>query len=146
VRVRPVELGLLAAATAAVAIHAPAAGSSVESFGTEVRTDTHVGPPDPDLEPGFPVQTYETSGGYYGGQGIHVLVGNIDNDPTLEILATALASGPLHAWNSDGAPQPGWPTSGGSAYPGLGELSASSPGLEVFAPEGDAWRRTTGMA
>src|SRR5690348_3656990 len=54
---------------------------------------------DPDLEPGFPVQTYEGAGTYHGGPAIHALVGNIDSDPQLEILATALASGPLYAWN-----------------------------------------------
>ncbi len=37
---------------------------------------------DPDLEPGFPVQTYEHEGSYHGGPANHVLVGNIDADPT----------------------------------------------------------------
>jgi hypothetical protein len=103
------------------------------------RLAPNTGPPlgiDPDVEPGFPVQAYRTSGSYYAGQGIHALVGNIDADPTLEILASALASGPLYAWNADGSPQPGWPAGLGVAYPGLGELSDSFPGLEVFAAEG----------
>ena len=88
---------------------------------------------DPDLEPGFPVRTYETAGSYHAGPAIHTLVGNIDGDATLEILVTALAGGPLYAWNSDGSSQPGWPVSGipGAGYPALGELSTSSPGLEV---------------
>jgi hypothetical protein len=89
---------------------------------------------DPDLEPGFPVRTFERSGSYHGGPAIHTLVGNIDADPTLEILATALAPGPLYAWNADGSPQAGWPVQiMGAAYPALGQLSASSPGLEVFS-------------
>src|SRR6478672_5190707 len=89
---------------------------------------------DPDLEPGFPVQTYEHEGSYHGGPANHVLVGNIDADPTLEILASAHALGPLYAWNSDGSPEPGWPHSGfpGAQYPALGQLS-SDPGLEVFS-------------
>ena len=89
---------------------------------------------DPDLEPGFPVQTYESAGTYHGGPGVHALVGNIDDDPTLEIVVTALANGPLYAFNSDGSPQPGWPVSGvaGAGY-ALGELSPSSLGLEVFS-------------
>jgi hypothetical protein len=33
--------------------------------------------PDPDLEPGFPVQTYESAGSYHGGPANHTLVGNI---------------------------------------------------------------------
>ena len=89
---------------------------------------------DPDLEPGFPVQTFEHEGSYHGGPANHVLVGNIDADPTLEILASAHALGPLYAWNSDGSPEPGWPHSGfpGAQYPALGQLS-SDPGLEVFS-------------
>ena len=43
---------------------------------------------DPDLEPGFPVKTFERAGTYHGGPAILTLVGNIDSDPTLEILAT----------------------------------------------------------
>ncbi|HEY6151210.1 MAG TPA: VCBS repeat-containing protein, partial [Gaiellaceae bacterium] len=94
---------------------------------------------DPDLEPGFPVQTYETAGSYHGGPANHALVGNIDGDSTLEILASAHASGPLYAWNANGSPEPGWPHSGfpGASYPALGQLSASDPGLEVFSAEWD---------
>ena len=91
-------------------------------------------PPDPDLEPNFPVQTYERGGSYHAGAAIHALVGNIDDDPTLEILVTALTAGPLYAWNADGSPQPGWPVQAhGAAYPALGQLSASFSGLEVFS-------------
>ena len=93
---------------------------------------------DPDLEPGFPVRTFERAGSYHSGPAIHVQVGNIDADPTLEILATSLSVGPLHAWNADGSTQPGWPlNTGGAAYPAMGELSASDPGLEVFVASWD---------
>ena len=48
-------------------------------------------------------------------------------------LRRALSVGPLYAWNADGSTQPGWPLStGGAAYPAMGELSTSDPGLEVF--------------
>src|SRR5436190_10816623 len=117
-RCRAAVLGtLLAAAVVAVGT------ASASSTGT-----------DPDLEPGFPVQALETAGSYHGGPANHVQVGNIDADPTLEIVAGALANGPLYAWNSDGSPQPGWPVSTvGAAYAAMGELSTSSSGLEVFA-------------
>src|SRR5439155_1251243 len=55
--------------------------------------------------------------------------------PRLEILVTGLAQGPLHAWKSDGTPAPGWPVLDppGAAYPALGQLSLTDPGLEVFS-------------
>jgi hypothetical protein len=44
------------------------------AVGMSQRPSLSLGPQapagDPDLEPGFPVQTYETSGGYYAGQGM----------------------------------------------------------------------------
>ena len=87
------------------------------------------------LKPGFPVQAFAGAGSYHGGPAIHVLVGNIDADPRLEILVTGLAQGPLHAWKSDGTPAPGWPALDppGAAYPALGQLSLTDPGLEVFS-------------
>jgi len=90
---------------------------------------------DPYLKPGFPVQTFSGPGSYHGGPAIHTLIGNIDGDPALEILATGLAAGPLYAWNADGMPVPGWPAVDvpGAAYPALGELAAGEPGLEVFS-------------
>lgn len=90
---------------------------------------------DPDLEPGFPVQAYHGAGSYHAGPAIHTLVGNIDEDPTLEIVVTGLATGPLYAWNSDGSLVPGWPVYGasGAGYPTMGNLSNAFPGLEVFS-------------
>jgi len=89
---------------------------------------------DPHLEPGFPAKAPKNGGSYLGGASAHTLVGNVDEEPTLEIFTTALAIGPLLAWNADGTPLPGWPTSdsGGAEYPGLGNLSSAAPGLEVF--------------
>ena len=90
---------------------------------------------DPYLEPGFPVRAFTGPGTYHGGPAVHTLVGNIDADPALEVLATGLAAGPLYAWNADGTPVPGWPAvdAPGAAYAALGELAAGEPGLEVFS-------------
>ncbi len=92
--------------------------------------------PDPDLEPGFPVYTdAEEAGTYSGGPAMLTLVGNIDDQPDLEIVVTALANGPLFAWKSNGSLVPGWPVSDidGAGYPAMGNLSATFPGLEVFS-------------
>jgi subtilisin family serine protease len=90
---------------------------------------------DPHLKAGFPVKAFAGAGSYHGGPAIHALVGNIDADPTLEIVTTGLATGPLYAWKADGTPVPGWPVldPAGAAYPGLGELAAGEAGLEVFS-------------
>jgi len=96
---------------------------------------------DPDLEPGFPVQAMETDGSYHSGPAVHVQVGNIDADPTLEILATALSVGPLYAWNADGSTQPGWPlNTGEAAYPAMGELSPAKWRTQSLKPR-KLWRR-----
>ncbi len=88
---------------------------------------------DPDLQPGFPVKAWHSSGHYSGGPAIHTLVANIDGNPGLEIFATSLASGPLNAWSSAGIPLAGWPIdTGAAAYPAVGELSTSNPGGELF--------------
>jgi len=117
------------------AILSSAAGSGAERrhTGPDSRRETD-GPRDPDLEPGFPVQTFETAGGYTSGQGIHTLVANIDDDPQKEIVVTALANGPLYAWNHDGTPVPGWPsgTFWGAGYAAAGRLSPGE-NLQVFA-------------
>jgi len=94
---------------------------------------------DPDLEPGFPVQAWHTAGSYHGGPAIHTLVGNMDADPQLETVATALAVGPLYAWNHDGSLVPGWPVASlaGAAYPVLGQFDKATSALEVFSAHGD---------
>ncbi|MDQ3821724.1 MAG: VCBS repeat-containing protein, partial [Actinomycetota bacterium] len=88
---------------------------------------------DPHLEAGFPVKTFNDAGTAHGGASVHVLAGNVDEDPTLEIFATGLSTGPLFAWNADGSPLPGWPTrdEAGAAYPALGNLSRKSHSFEV---------------
>jgi subtilisin family serine protease len=90
---------------------------------------------DPQLKPGFPVKAIHLPGTAQGGFAIHTLVGNIDSDPDLEIVVSALASGPLYAWKADGSPVHGWPVEDivGVGYAAMGELSPKSPGLEVFS-------------
>lgn len=81
------------------------------------------------LEQGFPVQTWHGSGSFKGGQAIHTLVADITGDSKKEIIVTALATGPLYAFDYQGNLLPGWPvfsSHGGAAYP------ASYGGL-VFA-------------
>lgn len=90
---------------------------------------------DPDLEPGFPVQTLHTPGTYTGGAGILTLAGDINGDQKKEVLVSGLANGPLFAWNSDGTPVAGWPVwlTANTAYPALGTLDPTQPGLQVFS-------------
>jgi hypothetical protein len=64
-------------------------------------------------------------------------VANIDDDPTLEILITTIANGPLHAWNADGSQVPGWPpifpTNSLPASPAAGNIQSTNTKLEVFS-------------
>ncbi len=89
---------------------------------------------DPDLEPGFPVQTWHTSGSYMSGPVISTRVGNIDADPELEILVTGLCQGPLYAFNHDGTQAFGWPVIyyNRAFYTSLGNISNQNAGLEIF--------------
>jgi hypothetical protein len=109
-------------------------GSVLEIVTWRALAPDHVRGPDPDLEPGFPVQTFHAGGSYTGGPGIHTLVGNIDGDPELEIVVSGLGSGYLYAWNHDGTPLPGWPMTAypGAPYPVLGQFSAATGALEAF--------------
>lgn len=84
----------------------------------------------PYLEPGFPVETYTVAGIYDVGD---VVVGNIDSDPKLEILASGFSYGPLYAWHADGSIVDGWPVfdGGTAAYPSIGKLVAGSSENQV---------------
>ena len=73
------------------------------------------------LEPGFPVTAHHTAGSYQSGPNLLTLVGNIDEDPELEIMATGLAQGPVYAWNYDGTVVDGFPVFNG--YSAAGYLS-----------------------
>ncbi|HZE11504.1 MAG TPA: S8 family serine peptidase, partial [Burkholderiales bacterium] len=87
----------------------------------------------PYLKRGFPAKAFFSTGRFRNGPGNHILVGNIDSDPRLEILASGIASGPLFAWHHDGRPVTGWPNFDliSAAYPSLGEFDRNSAGAEV---------------
>ena len=90
---------------------------------------------DGDLEPGFPAQAWEGNGGSYRvGAAIHTLIGNVDADPRLEVIATGIPSGPLYVWNADGSASQAVKVGPGSvAYPAVGQLSHTTPGLDIFS-------------
>jgi len=87
------------------------------------------------LKSGFPVKTLHVGGTYIGGSAINALVGNIDDDPKLEILASGHAGGPMYAWHADGSEVAGWPPLAGwlgtVGYASLGEFDPNNPGSEV---------------
>jgi hypothetical protein len=92
---------------------------------------------DPDLEPGFPAQTWQTGGTYWAGASVSTLVANFDSDPELEIFGSALSQGPLYAWNSSGTLLPGWPSAmnQGVVYPAAGRLDKNQAGLQVVGAD-----------
>ena len=129
----------------------PAGGTFDLAFpGSEVIRVTVEGTgPQLRLKSGFPVKANSAGGGYTMGQGIHVLVGNIDDEPLPEILVSGLGTGELHAFKGDGTPVPGWPVVSppGAPYPALGQLTPGAPALQVFSghsPGGLAARSGTG--
>lgn len=90
----------------------------------------------PGLKAGFPAPLHNESGTWVAGAS-GVLVGDIDGDPELEILASGQARGPVVAFEPDGTPVDGWPNGLSSfhEYITLAEVSSSRPGLEVFGTE-----------
>ena len=90
-------------------------------------------PPDPDLEPGFPVQTYETAGSYHAGPAIHALIGNIDSgDPRSTFSCRPRQRPPLRV---ELGRRPARRLAGpnvGAAYAAVRELSPSFA-VEIFA-------------
>ena len=86
------------------------------------------------LEPGFPVDTIKTSGTYQTGpEARAVTIGNLDNDPELEIVVSGTVQGPLYAFNHDGSTVDGWPVQfvSGTAYPSIGELDGNNAHREI---------------
>ena len=80
----------------------PSAGITVQPDGTTTRVAvagvterTSSSGGDPDLEPGFPVSTYEHGGSYHAGPAINVLIGDLDRD-----RRTARASRRKRRWRS----------------------------------------------
>jgi ELWxxDGT repeat protein len=87
----------------------------------------------PALKPGFPVDMLFT-GGSYGCCGSGVLVGDVDGDPDLEILASGIARGTTTAVDPDGSLLPGWPVGTRShEYLSMAELDPATPGFEVVS-------------
>ena len=82
---------------------------------------------DSTFQSGFPSAAYRTPDNSFPDAFKHVLVANLDDDPTLEIAATALGTGPLYVWDADGAVAPDWPQgiNLGQAFPAAGKLTDS---------------------
>ncbi|HYN87039.1 MAG TPA: FG-GAP-like repeat-containing protein [Ardenticatenaceae bacterium] len=114
---------------------------ALSSLTPTIPPDAALAATDPDLEPGFPVQTSPSGDMYHAGQGLHTLVGNIDTDPMLEIVVPAYGGGALHGWNPDGSVLSGWPITGSLAggYSAMGDLSVEAPGLELFSASTTEW-------
>ncbi len=71
------------------------------------------------IEPGFPVQTYHSSGSFHGGPAVNTLVTDLNNDNYKELIVSGLATGPLYAFDHNGDQLSGWPvnaTNGGAHY------------------------------
>ncbi len=112
----------------------PSAGGDYQLVFPEVVPDTVNYKVDAMLKPGFPAFSFESTGTYQRGPQNHTLVGNIDADPELEILASGLASGPLWVWNHDGTRVDGWWSYGsaGAAYASLAEFDGDPSRSEVY--------------
>lgn len=94
---------------------------------------------DPDLEAGFPVQTLHIANEAISGPGLNTVVGNIDDQPDLEILVSGFTAGIIYAYKPDGSLVTGWPTgvSYSTGYLSLGNLAGSNDALEVFTAHYD---------
>lgn len=93
---------------------------------------------EPQLAPGFPVQVHQDTSTFAGLPATSfVSVGQLDDDPELELLISA-SNGPLWAWNHDGTPLEGWPESEGraSGHPAIGNLSGGGDVSEVIVGYG----------
>lgn len=107
----------------------PAAGTFTLSFPNNDDIALVV---DPDLQPGFPVKAWASSGDWAAKFGPNTLIANIDGGPGFQIFATSIALGPLNAWDSTGQRLPGWPLDTAVAFASAGEFSSADPGDEIF--------------
>jgi len=73
------------------------------------ETDTVIVNVDPALKPGFPLQINSLLPDVAFAGPAKLVVGNINGDPHLEILAAPRLFGPLWAWDAQGSVVPGWP-------------------------------------
>jgi len=96
--------------TSATQLFVRVRGSATNQYGLTIEPRSRF------LERGFPIDLVQTSGNSFSGPlSRAVRVGNIDADPELEILVSALSRGPVYAVNHDGTPVPGWPLQLGGA-------------------------------
>ena len=114
---------------------ASVAGDHTLTFATPER-DSLVVHVDPHLRSGFPVQTRTD----FINESPRVLadslvVGNIAGDDRLEIVASSVEYGPIHAWSEDGSIVTGWPNWDLplAAQLSLGEFNGSPGRLEIAA-------------
>jgi hypothetical protein len=134
------SLAVLPAFSQAAVLDTPSEGSQRAHL-LEPASETAT---DPQLEGGFPVEIYRDSGTYYGGPGVHILVGELVPSPDegLEACMTALSGGPLYCWNHDGSEVRGWGSDqalNGAVYPALGDFSIRNPGREIVSGVYGGW-------
>lgn len=89
------------------------------------------------LKPGFPTKMYVVpdGDGVVRPANVSLIVGNIDGNPGVDILAPGYGAGPVYAWRGDGTAVPGWPNYHVTATSeiSLGHFAANSNGLGVVA-------------
>ncbi len=94
------------------------------------------------LEAGFPIKVFQSGSAPTSAGQVYTVVGNLDEDPQLEIIVTGQGTGYVHAFKPDGTPVAGWPVLTEDKndlvnYPALGELQRESLGREVFIASSD---------
>lgn len=98
---------------------------------TLMNWDKQTHPWDSDLVSGFPTGALRSNGSFHSGPFISCLVGNVDNDPELEIFFSGLGAGPLYGINHDGTLLNIYGPASGVAYPALGYLQNQNAPLSV---------------
>jgi subtilisin family serine protease len=115
---------------------APAAGTYTLTFPGRAG-DVVTVQVDPLLKPGFPVQMLQTPdlNGIVETANVPLVVGHIDADPRLAILAPGGTAGPLYAWKPDGSAAPGWPNYdvGEVVEVSIGALAGDPSGHQIVA-------------
>ena len=95
---------------------------------------------DPDLEPGFPVQAFETARHVPQRAGGSCARRQHRRRPDArDPCERRSPSGPLYAWNADGSPQPGWP----AEHPAARPMPALGAALDLGSPASRSSRRTS---
>ena len=100
---------------------------------TLMNWDKQTYPWDSDLEPGFPTGALDYAGTYHAGPIISCLIGNVDDDPELEIFFSGIGAGPLYGIKHDGSLLKIYGSTSGVAYPALGRLQDQTAPLSVVS-------------